>query len=538
MAEHKDTKSKTLIELFRTLPFEYSCEDTAYMPYLDSLLCVNDSVNNFMFNRMADSHTKMSTSELEHLVADKMNNIDILPKYLIRGATYDAKAQYDSYEFNYDYKENNRDEILKSLDAAFKEGKLSHNEYHHKVAQAKNPVRVHFGTNVLFHDRIVGNISHEDFVEERHRPLNSVGEANQKGNRLFEFHEDGKVIFKPVKRKSFELVITNLNSKHQVLFSAMCRLANEGKIAVSVKLSKKKIYFSCDFIKLYELADVNLYKKIKSYHYKTNRIAAIDMNPNYIGYSIIQWYGSESFKILYSNVYSFKELTDEMRRLKKLGYNFSSDEMKHLFNKLEHEIIEVAIQMVRLAIAFNCETFALEDLKIKSKDANKGKNYNELVNNKWLRTTLVGELEKMSLLSGLRFHKVLAEFSSIYGNFKYRQLKDKSGNPMFPDMVCASIEISRRAYEFISRYVNKTTKDKEIKRKVVVKHPYTMYEDLYAQSLEEFNIQNAYGSSIEDIYYKYIKSGPCVKVRVGLDRAAMTQLARKRSFRSSKSKVK
>jgi hypothetical protein len=346
------------------------------------------------------------------------------------------------------------------------------------------------------------------------------------------------VIFKPVKGKSFELVITNLDPKHQVLFSAMCRLANEGKIAVSVKLSKKKIYFSCDFIKLYELADVNLYKKIKSYHYKTNRIAAIDMNPNYIGFSIIQWYGSECFKILYSNVYSFKELTDEMSRLKKLGCNFSSDEMKHLFNKLEHEIIEVAIQMVRLAIAFNCETFALEDLKIKSKDANKGKNYNELVNNKWLRTTLVGEIEKMSLLSGLRFHKVPAEFSSIYGNFKYRQLKDKSGNPMFPDMVCASIEISRRAYEFISRYVNKTTKDKEIKRKVVVKHPYTMYEDLYAQSLEEFNIQNAYGSSIEDIYYKYIKSGPCVKVRVGLDRAAMTQPARKRSFCSSKSKVK
>ena len=100
--------------------------------------------------------------------------------------------------------------------------------------------------------------------------------------------------------------------------------------------------------------------------------------------------------------------------------------MKHLFNKLEYEITQVAIQMVKLAIAFNCETFALEDLKIKSKDANKGKNYNELVNNKWLRTTLVSEIEKMSLLSGLKFHKVPAAFSSVYGNFKYRQLKDKS----------------------------------------------------------------------------------------------------------------
>ena len=533
-----ENRSETHIELFRTLPFEYLCEDTTFMPYLESCLRTNDSVNNFMFNRMSDAHTKMSVSELEHLVADKMNNISSLPKYFIRGAVYDAKAQYDSYEFIYDYKENNRKEIIKSLDAAFNEGKMKHNEYHHEVAKAKKPVRVHFGTNTLFHDRIKGSISHEEFVEERHRPLNSIGEANQKGNRFFEFNEDGKIVFKPEKGKRFEFTITNLDAKRRVLFAAMCKLANESKIAVSVKLTKKRILFSCDFIKLYEFADVDLYKKIKSYHYKTNRIAAIDMNPNYIGFSIIQWYGSESFKVLYSNVYDFKEITDEMTRLKKLSYGFSSDEMKHLFNKLEYEITQVAIQMVKLAIAFNCETFALEDLKIKSKDANKGKNYNELVNSKWLRTTLVGEIEKMSLLSGLKFHKVPAEFSSVYGNFKYRQLRDKSGNPMFPDMVCASIEISRRAYEFISRYVNNTTKDKEVKRKVVVKHPYTMYERLYAQSLEEFNIQDAYGSSIEDIYYKFIKSGPHVKDRVGLDRAAATQTDRKRSFCSDKSKVK
>ena len=52
----------------------------------------------------------MSVSELEHLVFDKMNNISCLPKYFIRCAAYDAKAQYDSYEFIYDYKENNREE--------------------------------------------------------------------------------------------------------------------------------------------------------------------------------------------------------------------------------------------------------------------------------------------------------------------------------------------------------------------------------------------------------------------------------------------
>lgn len=173
-----ENRTETPIELFRTLPFEYLCEDTTFMPYLESRLCTNDSINNFMFNRMADAHKKMSVSELEHLVSDKMNNISCLPKYFIRCAAYDAKAQYDSYEFIYDYKENNREEIIKSLDAAFNEGKMKHNEYHHEVAQAKKPVHIHFGTNVLFHNRIRGSISHEEFIEERHRPLNSIGEAN------------------------------------------------------------------------------------------------------------------------------------------------------------------------------------------------------------------------------------------------------------------------------------------------------------------------------------------------------------------------
>ena len=64
----EENRTETHIELFRTLPFEYSCEDTTFMPYLESCLSINDSVNNFMFNRMADAHKKMSVSELEHLV--------------------------------------------------------------------------------------------------------------------------------------------------------------------------------------------------------------------------------------------------------------------------------------------------------------------------------------------------------------------------------------------------------------------------------------------------------------------------------------
>jgi hypothetical protein len=80
-------------------------------------------------------------------------------------------------------------------------------------------------------------------------------------------------------------------------------------------------------------------------------------------------------------------------------------------------------------------------LKINSDDKNKGKKFNKLVNNLWNRNALVNNLIKRCNIFNIKLLKVKPEYSSFIGNFLYRSLN-------LPDMVLASIELGRRAYEF------------------------------------------------------------------------------------------
>ena len=68
-------------------------------------------------------------------------------------------------------------------------------------------------------------------------------------------------------------------------------------------------------------------------------------------------------------------------------------------------------------------------------------------------------------------------YSSFVGNFLFRDLK-------LPDMTLASIEISRRCYEFKTQYIDKT-KDK---KKNIILPDVNDFNDRYIKSLEEFNI--------------------------------------------------
>ena len=38
---------------------------------------------------------------------------------------------------------------------------------------------------------------------------------------------------------------------------------------------------------------------------------SIDLNPNYLGWSIVDWYSSSDYKIIDAGFYSLKELNDE-----------------------------------------------------------------------------------------------------------------------------------------------------------------------------------------------------------------------------------
>ena len=51
---------------------------------------------------------------------------------------------------------------------------------------------------------------------------------------------------------------------------------------------------------------------------KKNRVMAIDLNPNYIGWSIVDWKSSSEYEVIKHGVYSIKELNDKEFELNKL----------------------------------------------------------------------------------------------------------------------------------------------------------------------------------------------------------------------------
>ena len=234
-----------------------------------------------------------------------------------------------------------------------------------------------------------------------------------------------------------------------------------------------------------------------------NRIFSIDLNPNYIGWSIVDWKSSSEFNVIESGVFSTKLLNDKDFDLKNKGYSSNSKERIYLSNKRNFEILEISKNLINKALYYKCSIFSIEDLSMKSSDKEKGKKFNKLCNNLWNRDKLVNNLNKRCNIFDIKFIEVKPEYSSFIGNFLFRDLK-------LPDMVLASIEIGRRAYEFYNQYI---TKIKE-KRKNIVQPIINDFRDRYEKSLEEFGLSGEFKDLVE-IYYTLKKSKH--RYRVSLD---------------------
>ena len=217
------------------------------------------------------------------------------------------------------------------------------------------------------------------------------------------------------------------------------------------------------------------------------------MNPNYIGWSIVDWKSSSEFNIIKSGVYSIKTINDKDFNLKGKGYSSSSNERQYISNKRQHEILEISKNLINKAIYYKCSIFSMEDLNIKSSNKEKGKHFNKLVNNNWNRNLLVNNLTKRCNIFKIKLLKVKPEYSSFIGNFLFRSLN-------LPDMILSSIEIGRRGFEFYNQYVIKT---KNIKKNIIQPNV-SDFSDLIIKSLEEFNINEKF-ESLVDIYYFFKK---------------------------------
>ena len=429
----------------QTIKIKYTIDDT------DKLL-LNDYIKQYnyvyrvAFNNL-QSHKKNKLAELTNL-----NNIDLLDSWFIQSANYESKFLYNLI----------------------------------------GDKKVIFGGRKNFIKRCQNKISYDEFNSYRFYPLCSYGEKKSgtktvHGNRKFKLSDDLTFITLKLKERKIKINLPKyLHSNIKYILKHIYIHQILDDVAITYKIDYNYVYIQFD-----ESIILNKNNNVVKIQ---NRVLSLDLNPNYIGWSIVDWKSESEFNVIKSGVYSIKNLNDIDFNLKDKGYSFESKERKYISDKRNFETIQIVKNIVDKSIYYKCQLISIEDLNIKSSDLNKGKRFNKLVNNSWYRNAFVNNLTKRCNIHNIKLLKLKPEYSSFIGNFLYRSLN-------LPDMILASIEIGRRGYEFYNQYISK---NKEIKKNIV-KPDLSMFNKLYLKSLEEFKLQPTYKDLI-DLYYFFKKS--------------------------------
>lgn len=452
--------------------FEYENEEDK--EFVLDLIKNYNSILRFIYNRIYDSKDTLSRKELYNLIKGMNNNH--LPSQFWNTAIIGAKSIY---------KANGEEKVI-------------------------------FGGKKLFEERQKGKISKEEFQLKRLRPLSMIGTTGSesfKGNRYFKIISDNQVSFNYSKNKHIIFNI-KLDKNNLEKFKILKELQNEKGIALTYYIS----LFN-DISISYEVQKENEYEPIK------NRILAIDLNPNYIGYSIIDWINTENnyeYKIIEAQVISLKDLNDKTKEFKKKKLSSESKEMKWLTNERHYEISLIVKYLINRCIHYKCELFVMEDLNIKRDDKEKGRNFNRLINNLWCRNLFENLISRRCIENNIRLLILEPSFSSFIGNLTFR-------NEKLPDPILASIEMSRRGYEFKNQYI---TKEKLIKKNIIFDNSEFNLSRI-SQSLEELSYKMEF-KDIKDLYNKTKNLDIRYRFPLNLDSEVFTQLSNKLYFKTYK----
>ena len=303
---------------------------------------------------------------------------------------------------------------------------LSASKEAHGLFESQGKHHIVFGGKWNLKQYLKGLITKEQFKYNRLIPVCSIGETAKCGNRLVDFDlPNSRVVYKPARRIRKEIQFCPVKKKLANELAKVQELAEQKKMPVTVKFTGKHLYLTYDESLIYNEA----YKDLKF-----NRILGIDMNPNYIGVSVIEFGKDDGLKILHKEVFDLSALT------KSSGKSSMDAKSKYYANKLKHETLAIAHKINKLVDYWKCSKLAIEDLSIKPSDKQKGKTFNRLCNNKWERQLFVNKLKMLAGIHRYELVEVNPVYSSIVGNFAY-------GSPTTPDMIASAIEIARRAYK-------------------------------------------------------------------------------------------
>ena len=332
----------------------------------------------YAFNRCIDSNGALQQKEVRWLVSEKFDN----PSWLKQCAVKDGLAMYEV----------------------------------NKVQGSKTVV---FGGLKNLTDYLKGKKTKKQYRDDKLLPITIQGEAPQHGNRLFNFHfDENYIVYKASKKEHYKI---EFKKPRKNLLNELLQLQDLAKLKqlpITVKLNavKKKLYIIFDETQLNH----------EKYEYlKSRRVLSLDLNPNSIGVSILEFdeYNSEKFKVLHKYVISTLKLNRK---------NISA-------NKRRYELIKICHGLDKQINVWKCKKLCIENLNIKSYDKNKGKEFNRLCNNVWNRKLIITKLKMLSGIHGYDLVEVNPSYSSFIGNILY-------GNKNTPDPVASSIEVGRRGY--------------------------------------------------------------------------------------------
>jgi len=265
-----------------------------------------------------------------------------------------------------------------------------------------------------------GIIDKEEFNRIKNSsPLLYIGmKSDNKCNRKFALDIDNQqVIFKQDKNNHHKLKLFTTNSRLKML--EKLQEASENNLTpITYRINQDYVWITFDESVLKE----------KEHEFLTDRIGSLDLNPNYIAFTI-QDFTSNGSEIVYKSVFDLTELNKTFDK-----------------NKKDFEVIQIAKTISKLCLHYKVEMVGLEKLTMTSKNLGKGRFLNRLINNSWNRNCFVNNLKKRLNILGIQNQEIIAAYSSTVGCLD---------NPNETDSIAAALEIGRRTYVFLNKFIKK-----------------------------------------------------------------------------------
>lgn len=206
--------------------------------------------------------------------------------------------------------------------------------------------KVVFGGKKLFYNRMKGLISKEEYKLKKLSPLCSIGEITTKtvkSNRFFHIEDNLEaIIFKPNRYTRISLQIPKQKGYRLKTLTKLYQLQELHSIKIHYRLDTEYVYVT------FEEADVWKYEH-KSV---TNRVLGIDLNPNYIGWSIVDWKSENDYTVIKSGIYSIKHVNDKDFELDRHSLPFTDPKRKYISNKRKFEVHEIAKNLINKALYY------------------------------------------------------------------------------------------------------------------------------------------------------------------------------------------